>query len=1018
MLIGLALPAVFKGGESITLTPPAFVSLAISGSPSIGSTLSVTYTVAEPERLMAATQQWRRDGVAIAGANALDYTVSASDAGVVLDCVVTLTDMAGLTATQTADPVTVLATPPQAVGMSDQTLDVSALLYALDFSGAFSGAEVDLYESDSPLLTFEGSSSVAEIDVSNLLTATVITVTASNASGSASVSFTLRVVAVPNVSTLFFSDILESTNPLVAPLDTDGVWVTFKFYFDGENAGNAAIAGFRRPDQLERMTARVNFTQYRRNSGTNLVTASRPNLTDPGWYRILSWFQGNASGRMDISHYRSDDPTPVVRTSVGSTSLANDFALFSQWHVGGLLGDSAIKGHVADVAIGTGDPTAFFNWLSGDTQTRDVVEYDFASDPTAVLAEAIPFVDYQAGAPDTVEPYDVTRPALDNYASGTAVERVWTAVQGLPTWGTIAPGFSPFFLDLPIEPSLTEAGGVLTLDRGGPSGNPTPAQNATWYRNGTDVTLEVANDQYTIPPGDAQIVVVLRYTTANSTMSAFIDRVMAYETFAHDETGDDLRKTVMATGWASSPSGGVAEADYTFLQFDQAYPCASFITNGAMTIGSNVRATAKWPESAPTAGCIVNGMEKNPEIRKNFWSGGFDSWHAAQYVPELNVGAALPVDLVAGDVLVGTRCNEQRVSGVKNSLRDFCPFVVLGSTPFHDSFRPAVLETTRALYRESAITRTLPQLSASGLTVPALEEATRKAQTYFHDAHSNWARDWIDASQTTWAIYGRGLIKDYQDIFCWLMSDEATEAEKRAVRNGFIQHGIDQYHSWRDFYDRQGFVPRITDGGHHNGRKLLIVFAGEMLGESAMRDVYAQTDVTEKAQCFHEDRMTAYVTQAIVDITNSGLTTVGGDWSPAYLLSNPHEPYQQGMMAGAYPVPEWHGGNGIDSWDAHWDGHNYRGDQNHGQHDVTVFVLRAMGLVGAWGHPPFFEYHLRHTALDEGRQDPWITQGGASGAPFYNQIAGVPPPNAGRSSTFDYQMLYRHFPEADTYPWA
>lgn len=124
------------------------------------------------------------------------------------------------------------------------------------------------------------------------------------------------------------------------------------------------------------------------------------------------------------------------------------------------------------------------------------------------------------------------------------------------------------------------------------------------------------------------------------------------------------------------------------------------------------------------------------------------------------------------------------------------------------------------------------------------------------------------------------------------------------------------------------------------------------------------------------------------------------------------------MTAGPWVMSEWNGRFGVQHTNFEFDAHPYRRVGNHEVHHAVVFAMQALGLVASWAHPPFFNYHYRHIALKRGEIDPWISQGGAVGSPFYLQVPGVAAVNSSFDGDFGYEMLQKHFPISSVAPWV
>ena len=92
--------------------PVSALPPTISGDPQVGQTLTCSAGLFDGVPPPAFSYQWLRDGLAIAGATASDYTVQAADQGDSLVCEVTATNSAGRQAATSASVAIPPASPP------------------------------------------------------------------------------------------------------------------------------------------------------------------------------------------------------------------------------------------------------------------------------------------------------------------------------------------------------------------------------------------------------------------------------------------------------------------------------------------------------------------------------------------------------------------------------------------------------------------------------------------------------------------------------------------------------------------------------------------------------------------------------------------------------------------------------------------------------------------------------------------------------------------------------------------
>ena len=183
--------------------------------------------------------------------------------------------------------------------------------------------------------------------------------------------------------------------------------------------------------------------------------------------------------------------------------------------------------------------------------------------------------------------------------------------------------------------------------------------------------------------------------------------------------------------------------------------------------------------------------------------------------------------------------------------------------------------------------------------------------------------------------YGRDLASRLGEGSLALMTD-ASNAEKQALLVNYVQIGID-FHGIVEDGGAENWIP---NGGHAQGRKWPILFAGTMLDDSGMANIGQRDDVY-----FGEDAQTFYVTQDDVD---RGV----------------------GYTADDIGLPEWGIRHATDPShdDADWDV-SYRRCCTANSWGGHVLSARIMGLKEAWNHDPLFDYTDRYLDIEE--PDTW-----------------------------------------------
>jgi hypothetical protein len=269
---------------------------------------------------------------------------------------------------------------------------------------------------------------------------------------------------------------------------------------------------------------------------------------------------------------------------------------------------------------------------------------------------------------------------------------------------------------------------------------------------------------------------------------------------------------------------------------------------------------------------------------------------------------------------------------------------VLGQPAGADAFRPSYCDRTQKIFSAAALDRTrLPSLhlpNASG--VPPLAEL-----------EALFRRPWVDLNPFNFdapveymAQYGRevAMAVSYASL---LLTLDFPADQKVPLTNYLVQYGIDLHGCLQAGYGWPAF------GGHRSGRKLPIVLAGLLLGESAMQHV---SDWFPDR--FGEDMQTMYVSQTPPAGTYAsawqGATAVYGGH---YGLQSNGQPVEGGIN-GPYEhlqPRDWPGRRGED----------YRRCCTSVSWVGEALALRLLGAESPWNHPAFFDYVDRWMLEDD-----------------------------------------------------
>ncbi|HSI87017.1 MAG: hypothetical protein ACAI35_14915 [Candidatus Methylacidiphilales bacterium] len=391
----------------------------------------------------------------------------------------------------------------------------------------------------------------------------------------------------------------------------------------------------------------------------------------------------------------------------------------------------------------------------------------------------------------------------------------------------------------------------------------------------------------------------------------------------------EVGKFVNGDWWVAGPA--------KVIKVDPA-PGAGTEPPGASEVKSRYGAVAMVPDTRMRNGSMVLDKELTA-------SQGYDS-RLKNYNPALTV--AFPLDLEANRSLISTISNETfpmpclltdlMWSSEKNgspALRTAAVLTCLSSVPPADAFRPPYAGTSKPIYELKNLQwKSLPSIEPAG-PVPSFAQFARYYQRPWLDHTQNWVFQYMGPCENQ-PNYGREFSR-VGSITSLMLMLNVPQAEKEKLMIGFIQHGIDLAG-----LTKAGRV-WTADGGHWNGRKWPILFAGLMLGDAEMQQLATKGD-------FSENRQTYY----------------GKGWYGQTVL------YQIVLHTSAQPPYEE---KRPETWDA-------KQKQQEGYRITispswpgTALAVLLMKAKGAWNHDAFFDYC-----------DRWMRPG----SPTMEQRGGVP----------------------------
>ncbi len=284
--------------------------------------------------------------------------------------------------------------------------------------------------------------------------------------------------------------------------------------------------------------------------------------------------------------------------------------------------------------------------------------------------------------------------------------------------------------------------------------------------------------------------------------------------------------------------------------FNKEVPIGRFV-NGDYYVVGPVEITKIDP--APVEG--RNGSVLNLDPRRG--KSGFDqrSNRGNSYSPRMRSNP--PIMMLPGDSLLSSVSSEKErqfqqmlwpfdpAKGMARCWVRSVSVLTCVKTPLSvDAFRPAFCDRTNKVYLARTLRRDLL------LNIPTVKGTPTPSKFAEH-----FQRCWVDSMRQNKSApaeyapqYGRETMRAGGMATLILMSDFLVKDKERLLVN-FIQYGIDLYGALNTGWTGWG-----TLGGHGQGRKWPIIFAGIMFGDEKM----AHPDKTFPEIIFQEDNQTVY----------------------------------------------------------------------------------------------------------------------------------------------------------------
>lgn len=358
----------------------------------------------------------------------------------------------------------------------------------------------------------------------------------------------------------------------------------------------------------------------------------------------------------------------------------------------------------------------------------------------------------------------------------------------------------------------------------------------------------------------------------------------------------------------------------------------------SMTGGTVASAARNIGAAAGRDGIMVNPVPASSSGAMQ----GYDS-RSVGYSSGLNKALSLPFTAMPGDSVIFSESADAALAG--GSARSYSSgntvyletavvVTVVATAPAANSFRPQYCSGTKTTYNWSDVdTGLLPGLATVAST-PTLASVQAWLERLQLDHGIGWSFRRYHPYQNM-HDYGRDIAKDWGDALLMSLLATGTVGDKTTLIRRLVQTGIDLYGV------RQAGGTWSADGGHGQGRKAVIMFAGNLLGVDAMRDVGYSTAYQEDGQSF-------YVTQTDVDTVHLPQRT-----------SYTTDPATADYIVGDIGLAEWglrHASDRVK--DDKSLSATYR-SLNAPYWKAHALTIAALGLDDVWGHPAYFEYLSR-----------------------------------------------------------
>ena len=392
--------------------------------------------------------------------------------------------------------------------------------------------------------------------------------------------------------------------------------------------------------------------------------------------------------------------------------------------------------------------------------------------------------------------------------------------------------------------------------------------------------------------------------------------------------------------------------------FDQPVSAGQFVNGDHWVVGP-VTITAINPPSITEEGRTLNGSMINPEIGE---MQGYDSsrFGPAAYDPKYedalnvaaNIASGTPLLVPPGSSLISTISHPE--AGKRPQVSGAAILTVLEAPAPEGSFRPPQTGSDKSLrWNISQIDWSKLKSLPAPAETPDLEKIASRLERPWIVQNPNWTGGFIhpDGNQPP---YGRDISMALSDAL--LMANlDFPKAEKQDLVIRLVQYGIDVYGAARDGAIWVGY------GGHNQGRKMPLIFAGILLGD---KDILAYADGNAHF-IFQEDQQTWIIEKDDVGRT---LHTKDNRKRDLYVAED-------------VGVAEW---GEQHSRQPQRDGRNWDAPYRRNVGSSTIghaLTARLMDAEDLWNWKPFFAYIDRYWEIEKD-----VTSGTDSIRPFHRAM--------------------------------